>query len=105
MTVKQRPANVSSSHGPKKVMDDVKVNESLVAKQVFITNALSMSWQMAIAVLVPIVGGFYLDKYFKTTPYLTLTGFVLAIILVVFIVRKTLNQLPTNYKNDDRGHK
>jgi len=96
MTVKQRSADSSSSRNSKKVAANVDVQDSLAAKQLFISSALSMSWQMAIAVLVPIVGGFYLDKYFKTTPYLTLTGFILAILLVVLIVRRTIKQIPAN---------
>ena len=39
---------------------------------------LSMSWQLALVVLIPIIGGFELDKKIHTTPLLTIVGFVLA---------------------------
>ena len=45
---------------------------------VFIAMALDMSWRLAVAVLVPMVGGFELDQKLKTGPVLTITGFLLA---------------------------
>ena len=44
----------------------------------FLMAALSMSWQLAIVVLVPILGGFQLDKFFNTLPGLTMVGFIIA---------------------------
>jgi F0F1-type ATP synthase assembly protein I len=41
---------------------------------------IGMSWRLAIVVLVPIIGGFELDKALKTTPLLTIIGFVLAMV-------------------------
>ncbi len=42
----------------------------------FLIAALSMSWQLAIVVLVPIIGGFELDKILGTVPVLTMIGFL-----------------------------
>ena len=68
---------------------------------------LSMSWQMAVAVLVPTVGGYQLDDHFKTTPYLTLIGLMLAVLGPVLIIRQALRNLnvymmkeSTHPKND-----
>ncbi len=49
-----------------------------VAKQTFIASALSMSWQLAVVVLVPVIGGFKLDEHFNTGPLLTILGFLVA---------------------------
>lgn len=46
----------------------------------FIAAAMTMSWQLAIVVLVPIIGGFELDKKLNMAPLLTIVGFVLAMI-------------------------
>lgn len=83
-----------SSHGQNKLKATNKYPDSFEAKQLFINSALAMSWQMAIAVLIPVIGGYYLDKYFNTNPWLTIVGFLVAIVLVAVIVKKTINQLP-----------
>jgi F0F1-type ATP synthase assembly protein I len=64
---------------------------------IFVTMALDMSWRLAAAVLVPIIGGFKLDEALKTTPVLTITGFVLAMggmALVMWQTLQTANKLP-----------
>lgn len=71
-------------------------------KQVSITSlffsmGIDMSWRLAFSVLVPIVGGYELDKHFSTSPILFIIGFALAIVLSVVTIRRTLklaNQLP-----------
>ncbi|MGC1176961.1 MAG: AtpZ/AtpI family protein [Candidatus Saccharimonadales bacterium] len=52
----------------------------------FLMAALNMSWQLAIVVLVPIVGGFELDKLFGTLPALTIIGFIAAMIGMGLVV-------------------
>jgi len=52
----------------------------------FIAAALNMSWQLAIVVLVPIIGGFELDKALNSLPSLTLLGFLLAMIGMALVV-------------------
>jgi F0F1-type ATP synthase assembly protein I len=42
------------------------------------TAVMGMSWQLAVVVLVPILGGFFLDQQFATTPLLTILGFIIA---------------------------
>jgi len=50
------------------------------------TAALSMSWQLAIVVLVPIFAGYQADKHFGTLPVWTAVGFVLAMALMAVVV-------------------
>ena len=45
------------------------------ARRDFFVAVLNMSWQLALVVLVPIVGGYQLDKTLGTSPLLTLVGF------------------------------
>lgn len=40
--------------------------------------ALNMTWQLALVVLIPIVGGYLLDQRLSTSPWLTLVGAALA---------------------------
>ncbi len=52
--------------------------------------ALQMSWKLAVAVLIPLIGGVKLDGYFNTFPYLTIAGSLLAIGGVVYVLHKVL---------------
>ncbi len=54
---------------------------------------LSMSWQLALVVLIPIVGGFELDKKLHTLPFLTIVGFVLAMAGMSLVVWHQLQRI------------
>lgn len=54
------------------------------------TAVMGMSWQLAVVVLVPIVGGFELDKAFATSPLLVIVGFIIAMAGFTLIVRRQL---------------
>lgn len=56
----------------------------------FFGAALTMSWQLAIAVLVPVIGGFQLDKALDTVPALTIVGFFLAMLGTGVVMWRTL---------------
>ncbi len=62
---------------------------------------LNLSWQLAIVVLVPILGGHVLDNTLKTSPWLTVGGFALAMILMVVVIRRMLQQLNEYMKKSD----
>lgn len=57
---------------------------------VFLIAALDMSWRLAIAVLVPIIGGFEIDKHAGTSPALTIIGFVVAMAGMAGILKWTI---------------
>jgi F0F1-type ATP synthase assembly protein I len=67
-----------------------KVSRNDDTRRLFFISALNMSWQLAIAVLVPVVGGFKLDQVFNTLPGLTIIGFIMAIVGMVVIVQKQI---------------
>lgn len=50
-----------------------------VYSNMFVGTVLGMSWQLALVVIVPIVGGHFLDQRFMTDPLLTLIGLVVAL--------------------------
>jgi F0F1-type ATP synthase assembly protein I len=54
----------------------------------FAGAVLDVSWQMIVVVLVPIIGGYELDKHFGTTPVLTIIGFVLAMLGTFVVIKK-----------------
>ena len=52
---------------------------------------MGMSWQLAVVVLVPIVGGYELDKAFATSPLLVIVGFIIAMAGVGLVVKRQLD--------------
>jgi F0F1-type ATP synthase assembly protein I len=72
----------------------------------FMAAALTMSWQLAIVVLVPIVGGFELDKKLKSAPVLTIVGFFLALAGMSLVVRRQLELFtPPPIVPKTKGHR
>lgn len=67
-------------------------------RAILINSALDMSWRLAIAVLVPIIGGFELDKHFNTAPFLTIVGFLLSMTGLFFILKRTVAIADEKYR-------
>jgi F0F1-type ATP synthase assembly protein I len=59
-------------------------------KATFLAAATTMSWQLAIVVLVPLLGGAKLDDVFNTAPLLTIVGFGLAMVGMGAVVWRQL---------------
>ena len=72
--------------------DDLQQQIS-AARQQFVTSALNMSWQLAIVVLLPFVGGYKLDQHFHSNPVLTLLGFGVAMLGVAAVLWRQLQLL------------
>lgn len=58
--------------------DEDKFAVSAYQQSLFLNMALNMSWQLALIVVIPIVGGYELDRHFNTSPWLTVTGAIIA---------------------------
>ena len=56
----------------------------------FTSAAIGMSWQLAIIVLLPILGGYKLDQVGNSSPLWTLTGLALALAGSIFVIRKAM---------------
>jgi hypothetical protein len=59
---------------------------------VFIGMALTMTWQLAIVVLVPIIAAAELDKVLKTGSILLFISFLIALIGVTLVLRSSLQK-------------
>lgn len=66
--------------------------------------ALDMTWRLAIVVLVPIIGGFYLDKWLNITPVFTITGFVIAMVGMGLVMWRTM-QVANSIEIPKKGSK
>ncbi len=58
----------------------------------FVSMALGMSWQLAVVVLVPIVGGYMLDGRLHSTPWLTFTGLAIAAAAVFAVLWRVVKE-------------
>jgi len=66
-------------------------------RQQFAVFALNMTWQLAIVVLLPVIGGVELDKKLHTSDTYTIVGLVVALIasgLVMWRTMQAANRLP-----------
>jgi len=71
--------------------------ESENGRQLFVSYALAMSWQLAIAVLVPMIGFVELGKAVNEQTAGVLIGLTSAVIAVGFVMWRTVqaaNRLP-----------
>lgn len=69
----------------------VRGDSSQSNRAVFVAAVADMSWRMALAVLVPIIGGYYLDKAAGTSPVLLIVGFLLAMAGTFVVMRRAFN--------------
>lgn len=82
--------------------------EKTTQTSIFVTQALDMSWRLAIVVLLPIIGGFKLDEHFDSAPLLTIIGFLVAMAgmaLVLWQMLKTVNDMPVPTAEADNKEK
>lgn len=77
---------------------DGKSAQAKASRSILVAATLDMSWRLAIAVLVPIIGGFELDQHLNTTPALTIIGFLLAMAGLFFILRSTMAKANERFK-------
>jgi hypothetical protein len=74
-------------------------------RSTFIAAALSMGWQLAVVVVVPIVAGYYLDQRLNVAAAWEIVGFVVALLGFVVVVRQQLNDFNDMTKQEGRKKK
>jgi F0F1-type ATP synthase assembly protein I len=85
--------------GEKKTRDDF--DRAGYQRNLFFVTALNMSWQLAIAVLVPVAGGYKLDQHFGTKPVLTLCGFIVAMAATSVVLWRQLQHVAPKITQED----
>jgi F0F1-type ATP synthase assembly protein I len=80
-----QPAEAGSNDPRKPASVDPSVYTTLLVSMV-----LSMSWQLAIIVIVPIVGGYLLDQKLASSPIFVFVGLAIAILGMVGLLRRTV---------------
>src|SRR5688572_7157090 len=85
-------------------IEEMERNMSVMAaRQDFIDAALSMGWQLALTILIPVFIGAQLDKKFDTAPSYTLTALFLAIGMGGYVVAQAIKKVTA--KQETRRNK
>lgn len=75
------------------------------ASSVFMSMVLDMTWRLAVAFLVPIIGGEELDKHHKSGHLYLIIGLLLAVVLgglVVYRSYKLANEMTKSIKPKEK---
>ncbi len=75
------------------------------ARRQFISSALTMGWQMAGMVIVPVFIGVKLDERFSSAPSLALVALFFAIGGAVWVVSRTIQQVNRDQAELDKNQK
>lgn len=98
------PPSVTSGSGTSRT-DESAGSDRLAARQrnQFLAMLLNMSWQLAVVVLVPVIGGVFIDKAMSSSPVFLVVGLILALggtVLVLWRTMRTASQLPVPKLSD-----
>ena len=63
------------------------------AVMMFALGSLDIGWRLAIAVMMGVVGGFYLDKALQTEPLFLIVGSLFSLVLSVVIIKSTVEKI------------
>lgn len=72
------------------------------AKNLLITNVISMGLRLALTILLPIFAGVQLDKRFDSAPSLTLAAFFIAIFGASLLIYKTYVEMTAEIAASDK---
>jgi F0F1-type ATP synthase assembly protein I len=64
---------------------------TMYQRNVFMNMALNMTWQLAVVVVIPIVGGFKLDEALNSSPWFTVLGFVIAAVGTMLVLKRIVS--------------
>jgi F0F1-type ATP synthase assembly protein I len=96
-------STLSPNGGSTETVTAVTRNRSQQAT--FMMAVLNMSWQLAIVVLVPIIGGYKLDILFGSLPVFTIVGFLIAMVGSGIVMWRQLQLFGPAPKPHIKGHR
>jgi F0F1-type ATP synthase assembly protein I len=72
------------------------------AKTMFVEASLDMGWRLAAGFLTPILLGVWIDKYFDISPSVTITGFMIAVVLSSMVVYSAVQEANLKVAEEDK---
>jgi F0F1-type ATP synthase assembly protein I len=82
-----------------KGVDTTDLINKAANRQMFLSAVTDMSWQLAIVVLVPVIGGYELDQAINTFPAFLIIGLIIAMFGTAAVLRRQLQKfgpMPTS---------
>lgn len=70
-----------------------KTSSGTEAQQFLVGSVVSMGWQLAVVVLLPLIGGNIIDKKAGTLPWFTLIGLFIAMAGMIIVVSRALKDV------------
>jgi F0F1-type ATP synthase assembly protein I len=83
----------SKNHAAAGAASNHDVPDVNTSSNMFVGLTASMAWQLAVVIIIGLFGGYKLDAHFHSAPLWTLIGLGLAMVAMVLVVRRTLQQL------------
>jgi len=99
VSIKRAPTDSAAAPTP------AGVPQTKNTQALFNSAAIGMSWQLAIVVLVPIVGGYKLDERVHSSPLWTVVGLALAMVGMIVVVRRALSEFNDMTNVDSKEQK
>jgi F0F1-type ATP synthase assembly protein I len=65
----------------------------LSAKRQFVVSSISMGWQLAGVVIIPVIVGVKLDERFNSRPSYTLAALVIAVCGAIMVIKNTIDEV------------
>jgi F0F1-type ATP synthase assembly protein I len=78
---------------------------SMYQRNLFLSMAFNMSWQLAVVVIVPIVGGYKLDEYLGISYLWTIIGSIIAVLGVFVVLRHVVAEAERRAYSRSEGDK
>jgi F0F1-type ATP synthase assembly protein I len=86
------------------VDDDLqRFMDTQAAKTQFIGATINLSWRLALTVLIPVIGGVFIDKKFDTSPSFTLAGLMIATVFASMAIWQTVQEV--NKEQEEQAKK
>lgn len=95
-----KPKTTTSAESGLEQLIDASATQ--MAKSQVLASLLTMSWRLAVAILVPIVIGLKLDSHFGTKPSYVLAGFMLAIALASYMIYVEYQEIQADQAAQDQ---
>lgn len=77
----------------------------LTARKQYFGAAVSMGWQLAFMVLIPVIIGVKLDDHFKSSPSYALAALVIAVGGAIYVINNTIKQVNQEQLDADKKEK
>ncbi len=63
------------------------------AKRLFFTGLLDLSWRLALAILIPMLSGAFIDNKFDSGSVFTIAGMIIGFILSVWLIKSVVAKI------------